>query len=256
MMIQALNRGLSILEFVAQEPGRSRTLAEISRRLDLHPATCMNLVRTLAAGGYLEQEAPRGGYRAGPMIYRLAGGQGYRPDLMDAARPALERLTRATGETSLLAVLSADRRFIVLRVEGSGDIRVREEIIRREAESVYRTATGRVLLAWQAPEERRRFLSRHGSPGPDAWPEAAGAGGAREALAAIRRTGAAVIVSGEAVTVGVPVRGPGGKIIAALGMPLPEYRFRGARRAKILAAMGTAAAEIAGRFPARGVGKR
>jgi len=240
-MIQVLHRAFGILESAAADPGRPRALGEIARAAGLNKATCAHILKTLVATGYMEQIAPRKGYRLGPRAYALGGGRAYRPDLVAAAEPALADLAAETRETALLAVLRGDTRYTLCQVDGQRDVRVRAEPM--AARNVYETATGRLLLAFSPVGDVDAFVAGRGLPG-EAWPEVKSADDLGKALAAIRRRRRVVNVTPTHVAGIAAAVVAGGEVVAAVGLFLPDFRFKGPHRKAVIDGVERTAARI------------
>ena len=54
-MIQVINRALDILELIAEEPEKQKSLSEISEKLDLNSGTCANIIKTLVSRNYINK---------------------------------------------------------------------------------------------------------------------------------------------------------------------------------------------------------
>ena len=67
-LIQSLLRGLDILDALADRPA-GMALRDVAGALEVAPSTAHNLLRTLAARGFVEKDGAV--YRAGPQIERL-----------------------------------------------------------------------------------------------------------------------------------------------------------------------------------------
>ena len=243
-MIQVIQRTFDILEFLAQAPDQPRPLGEIAGTLSLNPGTCANILKTMVARGYVNQVAPKKGYTLGPAAYALVRNGPYRRDLVQAAELPMTRLARDLGETVLIAALHRHRRLTLCQVEGDKDLQVRSDVT--TTEDIYSLATGRLLLAYLSGDELETFILRHGLP-RKSWPSAQTREDLEAGLREIRTEGEIVTGSGEVVAVARPLR-EGEKVVAALGLFLPRFRFRGDHRKKILAGMKATAAEITQRL--------
>lgn len=125
---QTLDRGLQILEAVARS-GDPLSVAHVARLVGLDRTVAHRLVSTLAARGFLHREDS--GYRLGPSCLALASAIS---DLRTVARPYVEALARATGETVHVVVLSGREVVFIDGVESTQALRVT-------------TRTGRLLPA-------------------------------------------------------------------------------------------------------------
>ena len=135
---------------------------EIAARTGLVVSTAHRLLATLVERGYAAQNpatvatARLQGARARE---RAAGAA--RPRCGTAARPHLERIQRATGETTNLVILEADRVVYVDQVEGSHSIRMFTEL--GSACPAHTTGSGKAMLACR-PRRASRLYPREREP--------------------------------------------------------------------------------------------
>ncbi len=149
----------------------------------------------------------------------------------------MEDLTAKLNETSLLGVLRNQKRFILHLVNSDQDLQVRS----RSERNVYETATGRLLLAYQSNKERNNFIASSGLPLEQVWKEGITAEALHEALDKIAKDELVITYSVKHIIgLAVPIR-KSGKVIAALGIFLPEIRFSAAKKKEIVQAMKAAA---------------
>lgn len=221
-MIQVVHRALDILEIIAAEPEKPKSLGEIANALGLNHGTCANIMKTLVSRKYLEQVGTKKGYILGSRSYTLSGNDAYRKDLIEAAAPEMEKLTAATNENSLLAVLSGDKRIAIHRISAEQELQVRTA----DEKHVYDAASGRLLLAMLTDAEIERFTNKYGVPSAEMWSEASSEERLRTVVAQIRREECAfqVLPGRQVVGLAVPVF-KHDRIVASLSIYLPEYRF-------------------------------
>lgn len=240
-MILSVQKAFEVLQCLAGDAERAWPLGEIAERLTLNRATCAHVLRALVELGYAEQDGPRQGYRLGPMAFALTRGARYRRDLVAAAEPVMRELAERVQETVQLLTLNRGRRFTLCHIEGGRDVRVSADVVTDS--HTYQTATGRLLLAHLPEDELAAFIGEHGLPG-DTWSEVRSEDDLRAALAESRRRGMVQTVTPtHVVAVGYPVRQEG-RVVAGLGLYLPEYRFVGQHRADILDGMARCAETI------------
>ena len=237
----ALEKTIAVLEALARTPATPLPLRTVAEASGLTRPTAAHILRRLGALGYAEQEARRGGYRLGPAVWALTRGAPYRRDLVRAAEPHLARLARETGESVVLVALRNSRRLRLCGIEGGGVLRVSEDVV--SDDDIYRTPTGRLLLAHAAPHERETCLAVHGPPAAD-WPEAPTPAALEKALEALRRHRGCLVLRGPEVTGLACVLREGDHVPAALGLYLPTCRFRGSRRRRLPRRLEEVAAEI------------
>jgi DNA-binding IclR family transcriptional regulator len=156
------------------------------------------------------------------------GRQGaYAADLIAAAEPALAALARELHEHLVISVLRQDRLFMVAEAEGDQVLQVRRDLML--VDDAYRTANGRLLLAFLDESELQGFLRLKGLPGAH-WPQAEDEPRLRHQLQAIREQGHyADVRDGELARLAFPIR-QRGRVVAALGLYAPEFRFRGKQK--------------------------
>lgn len=142
---QTLDRGLQVLEAVARA-GSAVTVAEVSAAVGLDRTVAHRLMATLAARGYVQRDV-RGGYMLGPTCMALASAT---TDLRAVARPFMERLQRATGETVHLVVVSGRDVVFLDGIEGNHALRVTNRTGR--VLPAHSTSVGKAWLAALDPE--------------------------------------------------------------------------------------------------------
>ncbi|AQG80707.1 IclR family transcriptional regulator [Spirosoma montaniterrae] len=243
-MVLVIVKALDILEWVAQDSGRTYSLTEIAEGLQMNQATCVNILQTLVSKNYIEHLGRKKGYRLGPMAYNLTNNLSYSQNLVLAAKEPMEELTAELNETSILGIIRNQKRFIVHLVNSDQDLQVRS----RTERNIYETASGRLLLAYLSARELDSFIQSIGLPAPEVWPEATTAEELRSALAVIRGHELAVTRSASHIIgLAVPVR-KGGQVVASLSVFLPEVRCTDERQQMIRAALQKTSQQIMARL--------
>jgi DNA-binding IclR family transcriptional regulator len=239
---QTLDRGLQILEAVAQA-GEALTVAEAAAAAGLDRTVAHRLVATLATRGYLQRDSD--GYRLGPTCLALAS---VVTDLRAAARPHLEALRDATGETVHLVVLSGRDVVFVDGVESVHALRVATRTGRHLP--AHATSVGKALLA-ALPSGRFTALYGHADLAAVTERTIRDRQALERALAATRERGYATS-HGESEngvgSVGVAVRNPAGDPRAALSVAMPLDRLTDEAERQAAALLHTAAAELGARL--------
>ena len=246
-MINVLDRAFNIIEYIAGEPERSRPLGEIADKFSLNHATCANILKTLVKRNYIDQEAPRKGYTLGPMAYFLARKGPYGKDLVNVVEPRIEKLAMELQETVLISTMNRNKRSILCQVDGGRDIQIKREILLLD--DAYRTATGRLLLAYMSVAERENFIRANGVGGKY-WPEAKTKTKLMSECERIQKAGRAIRNEGsEVIAIAYPIKQKE-SVVAALGLFLPRHRFAGAHKQKVLGGMRKTAEEISRKLSA------
>ncbi|TJY71574.1 IclR family transcriptional regulator [Arthrobacter sp. CAU 1506] len=212
-----LDRLVRILS--AFEPDKpAMNVATLSRRADVPLATTYRLVDELSRHGLLTKEGT-GEIRLGLRLWELANRSSPAVDLRQAAMPFMEDIQSVVRQHTQLAVLRDDEVLVIERLSSRGSVVNQAQIAGRMP--VHRTSMGMVLLANSPNHVQEAYLSRH--------PEAVTSADAvsfdlRRHLADIRKRGYAAFdgrIDVDTTGVAVPVAGPAGWPVAALGVVVP-----------------------------------
>jgi DNA-binding IclR family transcriptional regulator len=147
--VQSLERAFDLLE--ALSVGGELGVTELANRTGLVPSTAHRLLHTLSKRGYVSQSPETGRYLLGYKVVEVASGLEHRRERLRAvARPHLEGIQRATGETVNLVVLEADRVVYIDQVEGSRNVRMFTTV--GTSVPAHTTGSGKAIMALGAPE--------------------------------------------------------------------------------------------------------
>jgi len=249
-VIRVLHKAFDMLEYLDADPRQCRKLNEIAGHLKMNAGTCANILQTMVRRKYVDQVKVRGGYLLGPMIYYLSRLSAYRGDLVLAAEPLMADLVRQVNETVLLVILRGNERFIILQIDGNQNIQVGRDLFQQD--KIYQTATGRLLLAHFDRKDFNDFIAANGLPG-SAWPGVSSRSKLESALEAIRRQGwVSHQAAGDVTGLARPICEKN-KVIAALGLFLPSFRFKGDHKAAIMKGMAQASSAISARLAGDGI---
>jgi IclR family pca regulon transcriptional regulator len=147
---QSLERGLAILSsFHSAQPLLG--VSDLSRAVGLSRSTTHRYVSTLAALGYLQQDAETRKYRLGPRVLDL----GF--SAINSA-PHLKALSDATGHTVNMAVLDGADIVYIERCRAPGPREIDLNLHVGSRLPSYCTSMGKVLLAFLPAHERNDLL--------------------------------------------------------------------------------------------------
>ncbi len=226
-MIQVINRAFDILELIAKAP---KTLSEIATELNLNAGTCANIIKTMTERRYIDKLDNKKGYRLGAMAYNLPGNNNYDKDLIIAANEELHKLTKKINESTLLGVLNGDTRVSVVIAEGSSDLTVQSNLIKK----AYSTATGRLLISYLSDPEIEKFVDKYGLPEPSHWKEVKSRKKLYEELRTIRTNKYSHhTTDSQVIGLAVPVY-KDVNVIASLGVYMPLFRYTNWKEGEIL----------------------
>jgi DNA-binding IclR family transcriptional regulator len=220
--IQVIARAADILRAL-RLASAGLTQAEVAEHVGLARSTTHRLLNALEEQGLVESHGPRGRYRLGQEVSRLA--KSARRGLIASLHPELEELSREVGETVDLYVLERLQVTITDQVVSPRRLRVVSEI--GESFPLHCTASGKALLAAMAPHDLARATSGTLSSFTERTitdPELLAA-----ELAQVRAQGTSFDreeFTEDICAVGSVIRGLGG-LSVAVSIQLPARRFYG-----------------------------
>jgi DNA-binding IclR family transcriptional regulator len=246
---QAVDRAAQLVSTVvhADEP---LTFADLQESSGLAKSTTSRMLAALERGGLLERDGA-GSYVAGGLFWLYAARHDPWEELVRLARPALEEIGEETSETVHLSVTRGERVVQVAQVDSRYLLGTRDWT---EVEvPAHTSALGKVFYAWGAlalPDGPLERLTPHTITDP----------------AALRSDGQRARKRGWALTeseleigltgLAVPVHGPRGDVVAALGVSGPTPRLEG-RLDELGQSLSSHAAQLSmllrGRAPKEGV---
>jgi DNA-binding IclR family transcriptional regulator len=215
----APDRLLSVLAaFDHEHPALS--LTDISRRAGLTLTTAHRLVGALTDWGALERDES-GVYHVGLRLWEVAALAPRGLALRQIALPYLEDLYEATHENVQLAVRDGGEVVYIEWISGHSAVGVHIRVGARWP--LHATGVGLALLAHCGAGFQEEYCAgplASFTPYTITDPERL-----RRVLAEVRRTGVAVSsrqVTDDALSVAAPVRGPGGAVLAAVSVVVPQ----------------------------------
>ena len=218
-------------------------ITDLSRELGLSKATAFRIVHTLAAAEILECDPDRGKYRLGRKLLQLGSAVLARLDVADVAMPHLETLTHRFQEEIHLGVFVQGEVVYVSKVEAFQLQRMNSRVGLRAP--AYCTSIGRALLAYQPEVVIQRLLD--GPILPYTPRTVTDPGELRTILSGVAANGYATSYEEFEIglnSVGAPVLGSQGTVIAAVSISGPAHRLNAARVSQILPELLQATAAV------------
>lgn len=238
-MIQVIDRALNILELLGSDPNRNFPLAEIAETTGLQKTTCANILQSLSSRDYVEHRVRPTGYKLGYKAFRLVNSPAYYEALKNIVTEQMDALFNAVGETAVLAVLINGRRIVISVKECQQGITAR---IKHSA-NLYRSATGRVILANYPREKASRLIDRIGLPDAADWSNITTKSRLESALESIRSEKFCEVKGTDIIGIALPIRRKG-VAIASIGVCVPLFRFDDYKEGAVRKALETATKEI------------
>lgn len=121
--VQSIKRVIAILTAFNRER-REYSLTELSQKLGLTKSTMHRLLANLEYFQFIERDKQTQRYRLGIKLFELGVLVQTGFKLHDQARPILQQLTDATGQTSYLCIIEGNDVLCLDRIEGSDPVRV------------------------------------------------------------------------------------------------------------------------------------
>jgi len=213
--IQCLDRALDLLELLAEEHNLGAT--DISKKMGLHVATAHNIVRTLAARGYVLNLD--GKYSLGPGAALLARGWNPVTSLADVVDSHLKNISQNTGEAASATVLLGNEAHLIGFCAGTQEITI--HFPSWHWPNPLGLATGKVLLAYSGKSLQEEVLEKnkqHLGQSPEEL---------KTLFSAIKDAGYYERISDSEngqYAVAFPLKTAGNRVVAAMGASCPLFR--------------------------------
>lgn len=168
-MPNCTEKTMLILRTLSDSRGVPVSLERLSHITGINKSTASHILKSLSAGGYVHRVSHTLGYLPGPELYMLTRYGRYGEDIITECHPLLDYLYRKCGGTAVFALINKDRKYIIDRVSEDNLYLDGDAGILRD--DVYRTVTGRVLLASMPLDEALEIYDSLGSPKRSEWSE-------------------------------------------------------------------------------------
>lgn len=170
-------RVVNLFEHLAGDGSQGMTLAEVSRHLSVHKASCHSMLSELLGAGWLLRDPIRKTYHLGPALVRLGQEAAGRFPALVLARPVMAELSAATGAHCIAFSVSEGYSTVVDQVRshrGGG------HPMSIGTQFSHRPPYGASIVSWAGADERERWLATLPEDVRDRY---------RQAMAAARRRG-------------------------------------------------------------------
>ncbi len=163
-MNQGLDRGLAILELLAQHPD-GLPLAQIADELEMPRSVCHRLLADLKQRGYVRQPRAQGDYAMTTKLMSLGLAYLSTSGIVDIAEPLIERVAQQSGELVRLAIIDGDRLTWVAKSQGARKGLRYDPDMGTDAR-LSCTATGHAWLLTLTDERALELVSQQGFGAP------------------------------------------------------------------------------------------
>lgn len=249
-MDKTLLKGLHVLETLSRLDGAHYTLEQIAEEVGLTRSNTHRTLQTLTHAGYVRRDAVTGSYQCTLKMFELGSRQLVRMDARRIAPPFMRELARTTGETVHLSVLDGMDVVYVDKIDSPQPLLAYSTIGGRAP--AYAVATGKALLAFQAPDYIEHYadaIQRHTDDTHVSRTVL------KQELADIARIGYAINRGEWRKGIGgvaAPIFNGLDRVVAALGISGPLERLDDQKMAKHAQPLKQAAQEISNHMGYRG----
>jgi DNA-binding IclR family transcriptional regulator len=214
--LQLLDRAFKLV-FILREYDRKVSLQELASELAISKSSVHRLLGTLTRLELVARDAS-GRYHAGAKMKELSADVWSEADLRTTARPHMEQLRDATGETVSLHVIDGVTHVVVEQCESPHEV----QWVRRVGKvyTLRRGANACALLAFLPAPEAQAILAktlRSSDLGPSL-----------DDLQRVRRAGYAMYARRgpvEGIAIAAPIFARGNQLVGSLCISGPEQRF-------------------------------
>jgi DNA-binding IclR family transcriptional regulator len=154
----SLDRALRIVFAIADRAEPDVGVSELSRSLGMPKAVVHRILKTFTAHGFLSFDERTRRYQFGPGALAVGLAAVRNLDVQAIARPYLERMVAASGETATLSVLQGSQRLCVDQVLSPHEVRLSAVLGRPYP--LYAGASSKALLAALPDTEVADYLER------------------------------------------------------------------------------------------------
>lgn len=215
--VRAVDRAIAILQcFTPDQPAIS--VIEIQKRVGLSRPTLYRLLQTLAQHDLVKAEGDPQRFQLSHGVMKLSHVWLKGLEVVAIARPVVEGLREATGETAALFREQDDRGICILECESRHVLLISRGV--GHSLSLVQGSTGRAMLAFMDPARQAEFLAR--------VPKGVERARLEQALQSVRLNGYATshseIFAG-AVAVSAPCFDHLGSVVGSVGLYGPSARI-------------------------------
>ena len=155
--VKSLQKALEILNLFTEKPVLGVT--EVSEYFGIYKSTVHNILSTLKAMEYLEQDEETGKYRLGIQVFNLSKALGDTYSITKIAGPYMQELSNHTGERCYLAVPYRQEVLYLDAMYPADSIELMRSILGERAE-MHCTGIGKAMLANLSEEEISAYLQK------------------------------------------------------------------------------------------------
>ncbi len=152
--VQSIDRAFAIMDVIsASDLG----ITELAERVGMPKSTVARLVKTLVELGAVERISPGATYRIGPRLSSLSTGRSRAVELAARARPHLKMLAEGLGEDAGLAIPDGNRVHYIAQEDALNNVVVRDWT--GTLLPMHVVPSGLVILAHWPPDQMDGYIA-------------------------------------------------------------------------------------------------
>lgn len=155
--LSTLERAILALQLLASSK-KTLSLTEIASNLNLPAGTAHIILKTLEKHNLIQRTNGTKNYTLGFKLFQLGNNVSFIRELREAALPFMRELTKDTGQTSNLAILSNESLYFLEIVESPTATKTRSSVGLKIP--LHATAAGKALLAFQSKADQQQLLQK------------------------------------------------------------------------------------------------
>lgn len=155
----AAARAMSVINYMTVQPRSAFTLSELSKALDVSPASMSSILLALLDAGYIVRHARHRTYELGPALVAAGHSAAQRHPEIEAARPEMVRLA-ATFGGECIGSAAVGEDIMILSIEGRPTGRTRQTWIGQRVPLM--PPFGQIFVAWASETEIDKWIGRLG----------------------------------------------------------------------------------------------
>jgi len=165
-MIQSVHKAVVILELLADHYPETVCLSDICLKTGINKSTCVHILNTLAEDD-LVNRSEYGHYTLSTGCFYITRFGKYDREKIRICRPVMEWFRKKSGETVLIAKIHSGKKYIIDHLIGEFHLKSKGQNI--ILDDIYRTASGRMGMAYLSEEHLWTVIQRNGLPKSPDW---------------------------------------------------------------------------------------
>lgn len=232
--IQVIERAFDILEHLG--PDREVSLDALTIATGINKGTLCNILKTLAALGYVEKNGP-GNYRLSSKFMKFGESSSREKRITETAELYAKLLADETGESGVVCTLRAGLVHIIAQAQFQRSLMINPFSVYKDI-SLYHSVSGRILTAFISVGQLEKIVEISGFPGSE-WDGIKNIKSFEKTCAVLRAEGISIMsnIEKEIKAFAIPVFDDEKRLCASLGLTIPLSRSNANTDKKIIASL-------------------